>query len=280
MNSKCFECLCIPQHCNTIRDYTLCTICTKNTECCCPSVHKESYKNQNQVKTNSELTIKDDKCCEEGTCEDNKQSDKKISFDCCNTVPYLSKNVIKKLKPVLYAVFFINAGMFVVELISGLIANSSALIADSFDMFGDAFVYGLTLFVLTKNHKIQAKASVMKGIIMLLFGAFVFWEVFNKVTHPTVPDAETISFIGVLALIANIICFILLSRHKGENINLKSAWTCSRNDLFGNFGVIGAGILVGFFNSMWPDVIIGLGIATLVIYFSISVIRESLVHAR
>ena len=258
----------------------LCTFCTKNTECCCASIHKGSYKNKNQITKNSDLTIKDNECCVEGTCKDSKESDKKITIDCCKTVPVLSKDVIEKLILVLYAVFFINAGMFVVELVSGLVANSSSLIADSFDMFGDAFVYGLSLFVLTKNHKIQAKASVIKGIIMLLLGAFVVWEVLNKIANPTIPTAETISLIGILALIANIICFMLLTRHKGQNINLKSAWTCSRNDLFGNMGVIVAGVLVGFFSSMWPDIIIGVGIAALVIYFSISVIRESLIQAR
>ena len=235
---------------------------------------------KNILQKNANLTVKDDDCCLDGTCNDNTESDKKISFDCCKTVPYLSKDVIGKLKPVLYAVFFINIGMFIVEFASGLIANSSSLIADSLDMLGDAFVYGLSIFVLAKHQKIQAKASVIKGIIMLTFGAYIIWEVFDKITHPIVPTSEMISLIGVLALIANIICFILLSRNKGENINLKSAWTCSRNDLFSNTGVIGAGILVGFFNSMWPDVIIGLGIAALVIYFSINVIRESLIHAR
>src|SRR3989338_9554561 len=124
-------------------------------------------------------------------------------MDCCKTETYLSKEVIEKLKWVLYIVFFINAGMFLIELISGLIANSSALIADSLDMFGDAFVYGLSLFVLSKNHKIQAKASVVKGVIMLLFGFYVFWEAFHRVTHPIVPTAQIISFIGILALIAN-----------------------------------------------------------------------------
>ena len=201
-------------------------------------------------------------------------------MDCCKTETYLSKEVIEKLKWVLYIVFFINAGMFLIELISGLIANSSALIADSLDMFGDAFVYGLSLFVLSKNHKIQAKASVIKGIIMLLFGSYVFWEAFHKITHPIIPTAQTISMIGILALIANTVCFILLTRHKDKNINLKSAWVCSRNDFYGNMGVIGAGILVGYFNSMWPDIIVGLGIAGLVLYFSVIIIKESLLHAQ
>ena len=277
MNAKCAECECIPQNCNNV---SFCTVCTKDANCCCVSIHKGTKKNKRYVIKNVKVTIKDDECCVGETCNQNTESDKKITIDCCKTVPYLSKNVIRKLKPVLYAVFFINIGMFVVEFVSGLIANSSSLIADSLDMLGDACVYGLSIFVLAKHQKIQAKASLIKGIIMLAFGAYVIWEVFDKISHPIVPTSEIISIIGVLALIANTICFILLSRNKGENINLKSAWTCSRNDLFGNTGVIGAGILVGFFNSMWPDVIIGLGIAALVIYFSINVIRESLIHAR
>ncbi|MDO8642970.1 MAG: cation diffusion facilitator family transporter [Candidatus Woesearchaeota archaeon] len=201
-------------------------------------------------------------------------------MDCCKTDAYLSKEVIKKLKLVLYIVFFINAGMFLIELISGLIANSSALLADSFDMFGDAFVYGISLFVLSKNHKIQAKASVVKGAIMLLFGLYVFWEAFHKITHPIIPTAQTISIIAILALIANTTCSILLTKHKDKSININSAWICSRNDAYQNIGVMIAGILVGYFNSMWPDIIVGLGIAGLVLYSSVGIIKESLMHAR
>ena len=58
------------------------------------------------------------------------------------------------------------------------------------------------------------------------------------------------------------------------------SWICSRNDLYGNVSVIGAGILVGYFNSMWPDIIVGLGIAVLVLYFSVMVIKESLAHTQ
>ena len=278
---KCAECLCTPQYCNTVKDHTLCTLC-KKAECCCfLNEYSPQKTKKNHLTNNANLTVRnDDEYCVEGNCNNNTHSDKKITIDCCKTVPYLSKETIGKLKPILYAVFFINAGMFVVELISGFIANSSSLIADSFDMFGDAFVYGLSLFVLTKSQKMQAKASAIKGIIMLLLGVYVIWGVFDKISHPIVPTAETISIIGILALIANIICFMLLTRHKGQNINLKSAWVCSRNDLYGNAGVIGAGILVGVFNSMWPDTIIGLGIASLVIYFSITIIRESLIQVR
>lgn len=201
-------------------------------------------------------------------------------MDCCAVETRLSAKVLQELKWVLYVVFFINAGMFIVELAGGILAHSNALVADSLDMFGDAFVYGLSLFVLTKSHHLQAKASMIKGIIMLLFGLYVFWESINKIINPVLPSAETITLLGILALIANAICFYLLTRHKDKNINMKSAWICSRNDIYGNISVIGAGFLVGYFNSMWPDIIVGIGLAALVSYFSIQVITESLRHAK
>ncbi len=199
-------------------------------------------------------------------------------MNCCDTETKLPAEIIQKLKWVLYVVFFINAGMFLVELVGGIVSHSNALIADSLDMFGDAFIYGISIFVLSKNHKIQARASLLKGVLMLLLGVYVLWEVIYKIIYPVVPSANVISLIGLLALIANAFCFFLLTKQKNKNINIKSAWICSRNDLYGNMSVIGAGFLVGYFNSMWPDTIVGLGIAGLALYFSIEIIKESKQH--
>ncbi|MDO8524263.1 MAG: cation diffusion facilitator family transporter [bacterium] len=193
-------------------------------------------------------------------------------MDCCNIEP--------RIKWVLYVAFFINAGMFFTELASGIVAHSNVLIADSLDMFGDAFVYGLSLFVLSKNHKTQARASLIKGVIMLTVGLYVLWQSFYRVFYPVVPSAQTITLIGILALVANVVCFFLLTRYRDKNINMKSAWICSRNDVYGNISVIGAGILVGYFNSMWPDIIVGMGMAGLVLYFSVKIIKESKQHIK
>ena len=45
---------------------------------------------------------------------------------------------------VLRTVLGINLGMFGVELVAGLLAGSIALLSDSADMLGDAWVYGLS----------------------------------------------------------------------------------------------------------------------------------------
>ena len=70
---------------------------------------------------------------------------------------------------VLYIALAINAVMFVVEFSAGWIAASTALLGDSLDMFGDASVYALTLFVLERSRRARAGAALFKGGFMLLF---------------------------------------------------------------------------------------------------------------
>ena len=122
--------------------------------------------------------------------------------DGCCTID-LNNTDGKTLKKVLFLVLFINFGMFLVEVVGGLIAHSNALLADSLDMLGDAFVYGVSIAVLFKHPSVRAKASLVKGIIMLLLGLFVIGESIFKIINPVIPIAETITVIGLLALFAN-----------------------------------------------------------------------------
>jgi len=202
----------------------------------------------------------------------------KHTDDCCAID--LNNADGKTLKKVLFLVLFINFGMFLIEVIGGFMAHSNALLADSLDMLGDAFVYGISIAVLLKHPSVRAKGSLVKGIMMLLLGLFVVGENIFKIINPIIPIAETITVIGLLALFANAASFALLFRHKAKDLNIRSAWICSRNDVIANIGVIIAGILVARFNSMWPDVTVGLIIAFIVIQSSLRIIKESLEHNR
>lgn len=204
-----------------------------------------------------------------------------MSKDCCQADKVdLQKEQNKTLTKVFWAVLVINLVMFIVELVAGYLAHSNALVADSLDMLGDVFVYALSIFVISKSHTAKANASLVKGIVMTVLGLYVVAEAVYKIANPTLPIASTISIIGIIALIANAICFFLLIKHKHTDLNVKSAWICSRNDVMANVSVIVAGLLVGYFSSMWPDIIVGLGIAAVVIHSSVGIIRESLQHKR
>ncbi len=202
-----------------------------------------------------------------------------MSKDCCEADKIdLTKGQNKALVKVFWIVLSINLLMFFIEAIGGYVSHSNALWADSLDMLSDVFIYGLSLYVLTKGHQAKVKASLLKGYLMFILGLFVVGEAVYKIISPIQPTGEIISMIGVIALVANAICLLLLVRHKDTDLNVKSSWICTRNDVFANGGVIIAGFLVVYFNSMWPDILIGLIIACIVLKSSLDIIREGIKH--
>src|SRR5579859_1610671 len=150
---------------------------------------------------------------------------------CCEDKGCEIAAMVASHRRVLWAVLAINAVMFVVEGSAGVLAQSTSLLADALDMLGDALVYGFSLFVLARSARWQAGAALAKGGFMFAFGVGVLGEAFYKVVRPVMPNVETMGVIGGIALAANLICFLLLYRHRGDNLNMSSTWLCSRNDL-------------------------------------------------
>lgn len=177
---------------------------------------------------------------------------------------------------VLKIVLLINVLMFFVEFISGILAKSSALTADSLDMLGDAIVYGFSLYVLYRSDRWKAKAAFLKGVIIVGFALYVLFDTTLKVLNPTVPIAETMGIIGGIALLANVSCLLLLLRHRNDDINMKSTFICSRNDIISNVGVLSAALLVQVTNSKWPDIVIGYVIAVLFFRSAWPILKESI----
>ena len=157
---------------------------------------------------------------------------------CCEDKSCEIDTLREKHSRVLKIVLVINAAMFLLESSTGWLANSTSLMADALDMLGDALVYGMSLYVLTKSRQQQAKVALVKGGFMLLFGLFVLGDAVYKVFYPIMPNVQTMGVIGSVALIANLVCFFLLYTHKEDNLNMSSTWLCSRNDLFANVGVL------------------------------------------
>ena len=176
---------------------------------------------------------------------------------------------------VLHAVLWINVAMFVAECVAGLAAHSTALLADSVDMLGDAIVYGVSLHVIGRGAAWQARAALLKGLVMAAFAAGVLVQVAVKLAHGLTPTAEVMGAVGLAALAANALCLLLLWRHRGDDINMRSAWTCSRNDVIGNVGVLVAAVAVGLSGSPWPDIAIGLAVATVFGRSAAQVVREA-----
>jgi Co/Zn/Cd efflux system component len=181
-----------------------------------------------------------------------------MSDDCCQNKGCELTKLKKQQAKVLWAVLFINLVMFVVEFGFGIRGDSLSLTGDSLDMLGDALVYASSLYVINKGNKAQAGAAFLKGIIMFLFAIGVFARASYQLFTGASPEATIMGAVGVVALLANLLCLLLLTRHRKDNLNMSSVWLCSRNDIIANTFVLAAAALVFLTHSILPDLAVGL----------------------
>lgn len=199
---------------------------------------------------------------------------------CCETKADELVLLQRRQRRVLKIVLALNASMFLTEFTAGLIAHSTALLADSLDMLGDAFVYGLSLYALQRSDRWRSGAALTKGVIMAAFGLGVIGEAVMKVATGVTPEASMMGIFGLLALAANTTCLLLLLRHRTDDLNMRSTWLCSRNDVIANGAVLLAAAGVAVTGTLWPDILIGLLIAGLFLHSAWGVIQASLAKLR
>jgi len=196
--------------------------------------------------------------------------------DCCSKKgDALEELAAKGRRGVLITVLAINLVMFIAEFGAGIAARSTALMADSVDMLGDASVYALSLYALSRGPRWKAGASMCKGGIILLFGAWIVAEVVDKLLHGTTPLPSLMALFGTIALVANLVCLRLLWSHRHADVNMGSTYECSHNDVIANIGVLLAAAGVRVTGSARPDILIGALVAALFLRSGVSVLREA-----
>jgi Co/Zn/Cd efflux system component len=172
-------------------------------------------------------------------------------------------------------VLTINAAMFLVEIGAGLAAGSASLQADALDFLGDAANYSISLFVVGMALRYRATAAMLKGLTMGVFGLWIIGTLIWHALHGTLPSAITMGTVGLAALIANAVSFVLLWAHRQGDANMRSAWICTRNDVLGNLAVLLAALGVLGTGTGWPDVFVAAIMATLALQGASIVIRQA-----
>lgn len=177
---------------------------------------------------------------------------------------------------VLLTVLVINAVMFVAEFGAGVIAGSTALMADASDMLGDALVYGVSLYAISRSDRWKAGAAAFKGVFILLLALSIVVNIAVKVGSGVPPSSTLMLVFGGAALIANLVCLALLWRFRSQDMNMASTFECSRNDVISNIGVLVAAAAVAALASPWPDILIGAVMAVIIFRSSVRVLAEAI----
>ena len=181
---------------------------------------------------------------------------------------------------ILWAALAVNLAMFLVEIVASIIAGSVSLRADALDFLADAANYAVALAVVGLALRWRARAALLKGGVMGLFGLWVAASTVSDAITATVPRAELMGASGLLALAANLAVAGLLYRYRAADSQAMSVWLCTRNDCVANLAVMVAGAAVWASASPWPDIAVAATIAALGLSSAMRIIRQARVELR
>jgi Co/Zn/Cd efflux system component len=171
-----------------------------------------------------------------------------------------------RYRRILWAALTVNLAMFAIEITASIVAGSVSLRADALDFLGDAANYAVALAVAGLALHWRARAALLKGAVMGLFGLWVAASTVHHAIGATVPHGEIMSGVGLLALAANLSVAALLYRYRATDSQALSVWLCTRNDCIANIAVMAAGAGVWFSGTPWPDI----AVAAIIAYLGLS----------
>lgn len=164
---------------------------------------------------------------------------------------------------VLNIVLAINVATFLMMVGASLYTRSSSLLSGTLDNLGDALTYALSLAVIGASVQAKARVALVKAALILVAAIVVAVQIGWRLSNPAVPLFEGMGIAALLNLGANVVCLRLLTPYRHGDVNMASAWECSRNDLFEGLAVIAAAAGVWAFNAGWPDLAVAVGLLLL-----------------
>lgn len=169
----------------------------------------------------------------------------------------------------------LNATMFLVGLVAGLLGRSSGLIADSLDMLADASAYAIALFAASRGDLFKARAARLSGIILALLGLGVLGDVARRAVAGHEPEAWVMIAVASLSLTVNATVLRLLNRVRSGGVHLNATWIFTRVDVIANLGVIASGLIVLLTPFNTADVIVGAAIGLYVVKEGVEILKEA-----
>jgi Co/Zn/Cd efflux system component len=175
----------------------------------------------------------------------------------------------------LWIALAVNGAMFAAEIIAGMAAGSASLQADALDFLGDTANYAISLGVAGMALTWRARAALVKGLCLLVLGLWVIGSTVWHAVTATLPEADVMGVVAIVALLANGAVALMLYRFRTGDANMRSVWICSRNDAIGNLAVLAAAAGVFGTGTGWPDLIVAAIMAALSLSGGWQIVRQA-----
>ena len=187
----------------------------------------------------------------------------------------------------LTVVLVITGAVMVAEVIGAAISGSLALLADAGHMLADAG--GLTMAILAAHlmarpatnartwgfQRSETLAAAAQALLLLAVGLYVIVEGIRRLFQPPEIASTLMLLFGVVGLIGNAVCVLVLGASRESNLNLRAASLEVLNDALGSAAVIVAAIVVATTGWTRADAIVSLLIGALILQRTWLLLRDS-----
>ena len=181
----------------------------------------------------------------------------------------------------------LTAGYTVAEIVGGVLTGSLALLADAGHMLSDNVSIALALFAVwiaakpptperTYGFKrVEILAALANGATLVAVSLWIFYEAALRFQNPPDVLGGWMLAIAIVGLFVNIVSALVLSRSRGESLNLEAAFRHVLADLAGSVGVITAAVVILTTGWLYADPLISVLIGLLVLASAWTILRDS-----
>ncbi len=182
----------------------------------------------------------------------------------------------------------LNIVFVAVEVIYGLLANSSALLADAGHNASDvlSLVFAWTaawLATIKPTGKYTyglRKTTILVSILnaLLLFGAvgFIAWDATGKIRDPEPVAGTQVMVVAGIGVVINTITALLFMKGQKDDLNIKGAFLHMAADAGVSLGVVIAGLLISYTGALWIDPLTSFLIIAVILWGTWGLFTDSL----
>lgn len=188
----------------------------------------------------------------------------------------------------LLIVMIFGAGILVLEVVAGFVANSLVLLSDAAHMSTDVAALALAYAAIriaarpatsSKSYgyyRAETVAAFVNALALWLVTAYFLFEAWRRLRDPPEVDGLLVAVVGGLSLVANLAMAALLHRGHQESMNVRSAYVHVLSDALGSLAALVAGLGIYFYGARWLDPATTVLIALLIVVWTWRLTRDSL----
>lgn len=184
-------------------------------------------------------------------------------------------NVSATARRVLLEVLVLNVLLVAALAITGVIGDSSGLIANALDNASDSAVYAISFFAVGRGARWKTGAARASGVLLVLFAGGILVDAYRRLVTGAEPVGPMMMGMGVVSAVVNLLCVRLLRRIEADDVNIRAATTFSTNDAVSNIGVLIAGAVVAWTGRLWPDLVVGVAVAAVAVWGGVAILRDA-----